>query len=160
MGDDQDRAGIGAQMPFEPRDGLGIEMVGRLVEEQQIGLFEQQPTHGHAAAFTAGKVLHAPIVRRAAQGVHGLIDLGIEIPQILGLDLVLERRHLVGGLLGIVHGEIIVALENTLELSHTELDILAHGLVVLEPGAPAAGSRPSPHRRPRPRRSIPCRARP
>ena len=34
MGDDEDSARIGAQMALEPVDGLGVEMVGRLVEQQ------------------------------------------------------------------------------------------------------------------------------
>ena len=53
VGDDQDRAGIGAQMAFEPVDRLGVEMVGRLVEQQQFGLFEQQPAERDAAALAA-----------------------------------------------------------------------------------------------------------
>ena len=38
MGDDQDGAGIIAQVMLEPVDALGIEVVGGLVEQQQIGL--------------------------------------------------------------------------------------------------------------------------
>ncbi len=38
VGDDQDRARIVAQMAFEPGHRLGVEMVGRLVEQQQLGL--------------------------------------------------------------------------------------------------------------------------
>src|SRR4029077_11863028 len=35
VGNDQDRARIVAQMALEPGDRLGVEMVGRLVEQQQ-----------------------------------------------------------------------------------------------------------------------------
>ncbi len=38
MGDDEDRARIFAQVVFQPVDGFGVEMVGRLVQQQQIGL--------------------------------------------------------------------------------------------------------------------------
>ncbi len=38
MRHDQDGAGVGAQMPFQPRGCLGIKMVGWLVEQQQFGL--------------------------------------------------------------------------------------------------------------------------
>ena len=41
VGDDQDRAGIVAQVPFEPRHRLRIEVVRRLVEQEEIGLCEQ-----------------------------------------------------------------------------------------------------------------------
>src|SRR4029077_19134474 len=37
VGDDQDRAWIVARVSLEPRRGLGIEVVGRLVEQQQLG---------------------------------------------------------------------------------------------------------------------------
>ena len=43
MGDDQNGAGIFAQMAFQPVHRLGVEMVGRLVEQQQFGLLQQQP---------------------------------------------------------------------------------------------------------------------
>ena len=54
MGDDQDGAGIIAQMAFQPVHALGVEVIGRLVEQQQIGLVEQQPAQRDAAFFTAG----------------------------------------------------------------------------------------------------------
>ena len=42
VGDDQDRARIAAQMPFEPPGGFGVEMVGRLVEEEKFRLLEEE----------------------------------------------------------------------------------------------------------------------
>ena len=37
MGDRDDRALVVGEEPLEPEDGLGVEMVRRLVEEQQVG---------------------------------------------------------------------------------------------------------------------------
>ena len=132
MGDDQDRARIGPQVAFEPGGGLGVEMVGRLVEQQQLGLFQQQLAHGDAAALAARELVDGPVIRRAAQRVHRLVDLGIEIPQALGLDLVLEIGHLVGGLVRIVHGELVVAVEDRLLRGDAEHDVLAHGQALVE----------------------------
>ena len=126
MGDDEDRAGIGAQVAFEPVDGLGVEMVGRLVEQQKIGLLEKQAAERDAAPLAAGELRHVGIVRRAAKRVHRLLDLALEIPQALGLDLVLETRHLVGGLVGIVHGELVVAVEDRLLFLHAEHRVALH----------------------------------
>ena len=126
MGDDKDRARIGAQMALEPVDGLGVEMVGRLVEQKQIGLLEKQAAERDAAPFAAGELGHVGIVRRAAERVHRLFDLALEIPQALGLDLVLEGRHFVGGLVGIVHGELVVAVEDRLLLFHAEHGVALH----------------------------------
>jgi hypothetical protein len=33
--------------------GLGVEMVGRLVEQQQLGLFQEQPAERDPAALAA-----------------------------------------------------------------------------------------------------------
>ena len=126
VGDDQDRARIGAQMPFEPVDRLGVEMVGRLVEQQQLGLFEQQPAERDAAPLAARERGHVGVVGRAAQRVHRLLDLAVEIPQALGLDLVLQPRHLVRGLVGIVHRELVVAVEDRLLVRDAEHDVAAH----------------------------------
>ena len=126
MGDDEDRARIGAQMAFEPIDGFGVEMVGRLVEQQEVGLLEQEAAERNAAPLAAGERGHVGIVRRAAERVHRLFDLALEIPQALGLDLVLEARHFIGGLVGIVHGELVVAIEDRLLLFHAEHGVALH----------------------------------
>src|SRR5262245_60025873 len=47
VGDDQDRTGIIAQMALEPADGLGVEMVGGLVEQEQVRLLKKQPAERH-----------------------------------------------------------------------------------------------------------------
>ena len=103
-------------------------MVGRLVQQQQIGLIEQQLAQRDAAALAAGEFGHVGIVGRAAQRVHRLIDLAVEIPEACGLDLVLQFGHLVGGFVGIVHRQFIVAIEDRLLLGDAQHDVLAHGL--------------------------------
>ena len=120
VGDDEDRARILAQVAFEPVDGLGVEMVGRLVEQQELGLVEQQAAERDAALFAAGELGHVGIVRGAAERVHRLLDLALEIPQALGLDLILEARHFIRGLVGIVHRQFVVAVEDRLLVLHAE----------------------------------------
>jgi len=53
VGDDQDRAGIVAQMAFQPGHRFGVEMVGRFVQQQQFGLVEQQLAERDAAPLAA-----------------------------------------------------------------------------------------------------------
>ena len=132
VGDDEDGAGVIAQMAFEPVDALGIKMVGRLVEQQQVGRIEQQPAERDAALLAAGELGDVGVVGRAAQRVHGKIDLGVEVPEVLRLDLVLEFRHLPGGLVGIVGGELVVAVEQRLLRGDALHDVLAHGLLRVE----------------------------
>ena len=132
VGDDQDRARIVAQVPFQPGDALGVEMVGRLVEQQQFGLLEQQLAQRDAAPLAARELGDVGIVRRAAQRIHRQIDLGVEVPQVLGVDLVLQLRHLVGGLVGIVRRDLVVAVEQRLLGGDAFHDVLADGLGLVE----------------------------
>ena len=113
-------------MAFQPVDRLGVEMVGRLVEQQQFRLFQQQLAQGDAAALAAGELFHRPVVGRAAQRVHGLVDLAVEIPQALGLDLVLQGGHFIRRLVGIIHRQLVVAVEHRLLVGDAEHDIAAH----------------------------------
>ena len=132
VGDDQDRARVAAQMTLEPGDGLGVEMVRRLVEKEKLGLLEQELAERDAAPLAAREAIGRPVVGRAAERVHGLLDVRVEVPQALRLDLVLERRHLVGGLVGVVHGELVVAVEDRLARRDPLHDVLADSLCRIE----------------------------
>ncbi len=54
MGDRDDRAGVILQVMFEPGHRFGIEMVGRLVEQQNIRFLQKQAAHRDTAALAAG----------------------------------------------------------------------------------------------------------
>ena len=51
--DHQHGAGIFLEMVFEPFDGFSIQMVGRLVQEQDRGFLDQQAGQRNAALLTA-----------------------------------------------------------------------------------------------------------
>ncbi len=53
MGDGNDGAFVVAQMMFEPCYGFGVEVVGGLVEQENIGFGEQEAGEGDAALFSA-----------------------------------------------------------------------------------------------------------
>ena len=132
VGDDQDGAGVLAQVPFEPVHRLGVEMVGRLVEQQHFRFFEQQPAQCDAAALAARQRVDVGLVAGTAERLHRLFDLAVEVPQPLRLDFVLQTGHFVGGLVGIVHREFIVAVEDRLFGRNPEHDIAAHAEVGIE----------------------------
>ena len=101
--DGDNRTGILVQVLFEPVDRLGVEVVGRLVEQQDVGLLQQQAAEGHPAAFTPREVFHKLVFGRTAQSIHRLLQLVVDIPGIRGVDMVLqfglashEGIHLVG----------------------------------------------------------------
>ena len=62
--DQEDGAGIRLQIALEPEQGVDVEMVGRLVEQQQVRLAEQEPRQRHA---------HRPA---AAERVHRALEVG------------------------------------------------------------------------------------
>ena len=80
VGDDHHRARIGAQMLFQPRRRLGVEMVGRLVEQQQIGLAQKQLAERDAAALAARQLGDVGFLGRAAQRLHRHLDLLLQVP--------------------------------------------------------------------------------
>ena len=55
MGDEEQRAGVDAQAALKPFHGGDVEVVGRLVEEQDVGFGEQDARHGRAHLPAAGK---------------------------------------------------------------------------------------------------------
>src|SRR5208282_560450 len=94
MGDRDHGAVILGEKALEPGDRFRIEMVGRLVEEQEIGMLKQQPAEGHPAALPARKGRDRSTPRRAAQRVHGDLDLALQLPAVARVDLLLELRLL------------------------------------------------------------------
>ena len=64
--DGDDGARVLGEEALEPGDRLGVEVVGRLVEEQQVRRLEQQPAERDAAPLAARERLDVARRRRAA----------------------------------------------------------------------------------------------
>ena len=56
MGDQQDGVGVALQEALQPERRLEVEMVGRLVQQQQVGLGEEHGGERHAHAPAAGEI--------------------------------------------------------------------------------------------------------
>ena len=132
VGDGDDRALVLGEVALEPVDGLGVEMVRRLVEQQQVGGAQQQPAERDAAALAAGERRHVGVGGRQAQRVHRVLDRRVEVPSVGGVDLVLQAGELVGGLVGVVGGELVEALEQRLRLGDGLLDVALDVLGLVE----------------------------
>ena len=132
VGHQHDAAGILLEIALEPGDGLGVEMVGRLVEQQDVGLGQQQLGQRHAPLLAARELRDIGVARRTAQRVERLLHLRIEVPQALRLDLVLQLGHLVGGLVGVVGGDLVVAVDQRLLLRHALHGVAQHVLAGVE----------------------------
>ncbi len=90
VGDRHDGARVVLQKTLEPRDRLGVEMVGRLIEQQKIGGGQQDPAQRDPPTLTAGQCRDIGVAGRAAQRVHGDLYVALEIPCVGGVDPVLE----------------------------------------------------------------------
>ncbi len=140
VGDGDDGALVAGQVLLEPEHGLGVEVVGGLVQEEEVGGLQEQLAQGDAAALTTGEVLDLGVRRGAAQGVHGLLELGVEVPGVGGVQGVLEGAHLrhegveVG--VRVRHGgaDLVVAVQLGLDLGNALLDVAEHRLVLVERG--------------------------
>ena len=135
------------QEALEPVDALGVEVVGGLVEQQQVGVAEQQPAQGHAAALATGERGDVGVVGRAAQRVHGDLDVALEAPRVGGGDLVLQvglqRADLlvVGVGVGPHAHDLVVAVDEALHGGDAVHDVALHVLRRDRAAAPGRGSR-------------------
>ena len=140
VGDEDDVAGIIDQMAFEPRDAFGVEMVGRLVEQQDVGLFEQQLGQRDAATLAARERVDRTVAGRAAQCFHRDLELVVERPAVDRVDLLLKHAHLfeelveIGVVGGLAHlgGDRVEPVDEIGDRPHAVLDVLHHRLVGIE----------------------------
>ena len=138
VGNGKHGAGIVVEEMLEPQDGLGIQMIGRLVEQQQVGSLKQQLAQGHATTLTAGEHVHGHVGIRQLEGIHGLTELGIDIPAVGGVDLVLQGGHLgherIHVALGIAHllADLVKAIDLGDQIAKRHAHVLDNGLILVE----------------------------
>ncbi len=61
VGYEQKPAPVIGETVLEPRDGLDVEVVGGLVEHEQVGLVDEKPGEGHPLRLTAGQGGHVGV---------------------------------------------------------------------------------------------------
>ena len=98
----QHRALVLFEVLLQPIDGFRVEVVGRLVQQQDVRLLKQQATQGHPTALSPTQLRNLLVVWRAAKSVHGNAQLGVELPRVEGIDFVLDGRLTVHELLHFV----------------------------------------------------------
>src|SRR6266478_4769466 len=136
VGDRHHRARVFLEVALEPRHRLGVEVVGGLVEEEHVGLAEEDLAERDAPALAPRERRHVGIARRKAERVHRHLEPAVELPGARGVDRVLHAcllgEHLlhlgVGERLAEPHGELLEAREQRARLGHRLLDVLEHVL--------------------------------
>ncbi len=140
MGDRDHGARIVFEKALQPRDQFRIEMVGRLVEQQQVGTLQQQPAQRHSTPLAAGERPHLGLARRAAQRVHRDLDRTVELPAVGLVDLFLQfalfgdqRLHFVGcEVLGEPGADRLEPVEQRLGFGQSLDDVAEHVLLRIE----------------------------
>ena len=115
-------------------------MIRGLVEQQEVGGFQQQPTQRNTAPLAARQGADVGISGRQPQRVHRELEARVEIPRVRGVDPVLEPAllfehfvHLVGRqIFAELRIHVVVAREQRLDRRHAFFDVAEHGLLRIE----------------------------
>ncbi len=141
MGDGHDRARVLLEVPLQPGDRFGIEVIGWLVEQQQVRPLEENLAEGDATALAAGKGGGHGIGRRQPHGVHGDFNVAVELPGVGRVDGVLGLAQILEHLLHFVRlerlaqfgAQFLVAHEQGARFSDGFLDVATDVLGFVEP---------------------------
>jgi len=91
VGHGDDRAGVALQVVLQPGHRLGIQVVGGLVQQQDVRLLQEQAAQCHAALLATGQGGGFRLGGWAAQGIHGHLQPRVEIPGIRCVQFFLHR---------------------------------------------------------------------
>ena len=89
MSDDHHRTGKVPNQALEPQDAVQVEMIGGLVEQQQIGVGHQRPRQRDTLHPPAGEAADLRLTWQPKAQHHLLYTL-IETPRVGAFDLVLQ----------------------------------------------------------------------
>ncbi len=78
---------------FEPCDGIRVEVIGGLVENEQIRLREQNRAEGDPALLASREHSGRLFPGRQAQGLHGLLDLCVQSGRVHGVAVLEDFLH-------------------------------------------------------------------
>ena len=79
MGHADDSAGELVQELLQPLHAFGVQVVGGLVQQQHVGLGQQQAAQRHAALLAAGQLADDGVPGRQAQRVGGDFHLVLDV---------------------------------------------------------------------------------
>ena len=142
VGDGDHGAGIFLEEVLEPGHRLGVQVVGRLVEQQHVGLGQQQAAQRHAALLAAGQLADHRIPGRQAQRIGRDFELALQLPAADRVDLVLHLGLLFHELVHFIvrHGlgefvaDGVEAVDQALYVADAFADHLANGFGLIQQG--------------------------
>ena len=92
MGDKQQTAAKLQQLLFQPLNGVQIQMIGRLIKQQQIRLADQRPAQQHPPPPATGQLGQRRIRRQAQTAENGLGAL-LPAPALARFQFMLQAFH-------------------------------------------------------------------
>ncbi|MNS54791.1 hypothetical protein D3C72_876050 [compost metagenome] len=123
---------------FEPVHGLGVQVVGRFVEQQHVRGGQQQAAQRHAALLATGQMADLGFPRRQAQRIGGDIELEVDVVAVAGgqdgfvFRLIGGQGVEVGVRLGISRVDLVELLARLEHAAERLFHGLAHGLLGVE----------------------------
>src|SRR6266498_1209650 len=106
------------QVLLKPEHALGVQVVRRLVQQEQVRLGQQQPAQRYPPPLAPRQNADLSVRGRAAQPVHRLLQLGIQVPGATVVELLLQAAHLRQQLIRVIRrhlpGDVVVALDKGL----------------------------------------------
>ena len=90
MGDKEYGQLAGKQKVFQPQDGIAVEVVGRLIEQQRCRVAHQQASELQFDPFAAGKSLHELV---AVKDIGGQAQPGGKFAQFAWRLIEKDGRH-------------------------------------------------------------------
>ena len=135
-----DGAVVLLQRSLQPGDGLGVEVVGGLVQQEEVRLGEEKAAEGDPPTLTSRQRRYIGVARRQTEGVHGDLEGALELPRAGGVDLRLEVGLLreEGVDVGVGRPErgadLVVAVDQCLGLAHALGDVARDVLARIELG--------------------------
>ena len=135
MRDRDDGARVIAQVLFQPCDRLGIQVVGGLVEQQQVGLSQQSRHRATRRRSPPESLVTSASAGGQRSASMAILKRGVEVPAVHGVDVLLYPRELVGRLVGVVHRELVEAVQQRADLGDAILDVALDVLGLVEMGS-------------------------
>ena len=106
-----------------------VEVVRRLVEQQQVGLLHERAGQSDAPAPAARELVHS-LVGRDLEVRDRLVDALLDMPAVVGVDLGVQRLEFAQALLVEIELRLsLVCLEQLLDVGQPGAHDVAHGRV-------------------------------
>ena len=96
MGDQDKSIFILLEIPLQPFDMLGVQVVGGLVQKKDVRLLQKQLSQEHLGPLASGKLVHVLIQSDLiqAKGPADLLHLGVDDIKVMGHQKVLDGPQL------------------------------------------------------------------